>query len=519
MKNKLPNGLCLIGLAAWALSGSAGYADTAVRIAVEHFTVEGDNPLGAEETRTILSQYESQSHDLNGLQSTAKALESAIRAKGHAFYRVILPKQQLGKSHDVALKVVSFPLDEINVEGNRHYERDNILDSLPHLNVGEVPDNETVVNDLKVANYSPGKKLALVFRKMEGSGHLGADLNVRDQDPQSFNFTFNNRGTSSTGRFRLGLAYQHANLFGLDHVLNVNFMASPEDVAGIKQYGVNYMLPIYQTRGWLSGYWSKSDVDVGAIGDFNISGSGEMGGLHYLQFLPQVHGYEHWLDVGWDDKAFTNTVLFGQANVGSNVRSNPFSLTYRGEVGGGAYQAAFNAGWATNITGGADNDTAAYAASRIGAKPQWDVWRYGTNLDFRLYENWVWRQMYSGQYSGQALIPAEQLGLGGMMTVRGYSEREAGGDVANLYKSELWTPQWYPGVNFLAFYDQGHRYLYNAAASGQKSTAWLRSIGVGARWHWQDTVTTSVDLAQALDDSTQTQRYSGKVHAQIMIRF
>lgn len=506
-----------MGLIALSLISGGVTAEQEVRVTVEHFVVEGENPLDAEATRAILARFEQQSHNLDGLQTAAKALEEAIREKVNPFYRVILPKQNLGKSRDVALKVISYPLGEIKVEGNEHYDKDNILAGLPHLTLNSVPDNDAVVNDVKVSNYNPGKKLALTYHKLEGAGGLGADIQVKDQNPQSFSFSFNNRGTSSTGRFRLGVGYQHANLFGLDHVLNVSFSASPENVEGIKQYGVNYMLPIYQTRGWLSGYWSKSDVDVGAVGDFNITGSGEMGGLHYQQFLPQMKGYEHWVDVGWDDKLFTNTVLFGQENVGTSVRSMPVSVTYRSDINGATYHSSVNLGWAKNIQGGTLNDAAAYMGNG-GAKPDWDVWRYGMNMDFRLPASWMWRHQYSGQYSTQTLIAAEQLGLGGLSSVRGYSERETGGDVANLYKSEVWTPQWYPGVNFLAFYDQGHRFLYNPQP-GQNSTEWLRSIGVGARWSWQNNVTTSVDLAQALDEGPQTKRHTGKVHAQVMIHF
>lgn len=510
-----------MGLIALSLISVTVHAEPEVRVTVEHFVVEGDNPLHAEETQTVLARFERQSHNLDGLQAAAKALEEAIREKGNAFYRVILPKQHLGKSREVTLKVIAYPLGDIKIEGNQYYQRDNILAGLPHLELNSVPDNEAVVNDLKVSNYNPGKKLALTYHKLDSGDGLGADIQVKDQNPQSFSFSFNNRGTASTGRFRLGVGYQHANLFDLDHVLNVNFSASPEDVPGIKQYGVNYMVPIYRTRGWLSGYWSKSDVDVGAVGDFNITGSGEMGGLHYQQFLPRMKGYEHWLDVGWDDKLFSNTVLFGQENLGTPVRSMPVSVTYRSDIDGTSYHAGFNVGWAKNIQGGTENDAAAYAANG-GAKPDWDVWRYGMNLDFKLPASWMWRHQYSGQYSSQHLIAAEQMGLGGMTSVRGYSERETGGDIANLYKSEVWTPQWYPGVNFLAFYDQGHRFVYNAQAAGQDTSAWLRSIGVGARWSWQDNVTTSVDLAQTLDDgegTQKTQRHSGKVHAQVMIHF
>lgn len=500
----------MISMGAWAAQD--------FHFTVEHFSVDGDNPLSVEETRAILVSHEHKSHDLDTLRMVAKDLENAIRAKGHAFYRVVLPSQTIGKGSDVQIKVISFKLGEVQTDGNKHFDRDNILASVPHLQVNEVPDNEAISNDIKVANYHPNKKLALTFRQMENSDLIGANLKAKDQDPQSITATVNTRGSRDTGGFRTGMGYQYSNLFGLDHVIGANFMTSPDHVDGVKQYGLNYMLPIYKTRGWVSGYWAKSDVDSGAIGDFNISGSGEMGGVHYLQFLPRLKNYEHWLDVGWDDKLFNNSVVFGLAQLGTNVRSSPFSLGYRSTINSAGYQAGFNAQWNKNIVSGSFSDSAAYQGNRLGAKPDWDVWRYGGNLDFSLVDGWIWRHAYSGQYSQAPLIAAEQMGLGGLTTVRGYTERETGGDIANLYKTEVWTPQWLPGVNFLAFYDQSHRHLLDTPQS-QKPTLWLRGVGLGARWQWQDSASVTLDLAHAIDDGPQTSSGSGRVHAQVMFRF
>jgi hemolysin activation/secretion protein len=110
------------------------------------------------------------------------------------------------------------------------------------------------------------------------------------------------------------------------------------------------------------------------------------------------------------------------------------------------------------------------------------------------------------------------MGLGGLTTVRGYREREVGGDSGHLFKTEFWTPELLPGLHVLAFYDQGHAELQRTLP-GEKSAQWLRSTGMGARWHWQQNLSLSVDLAHAFDRSPQTRAGDGRVHAQVMYRF
>jgi hemolysin activation/secretion protein len=487
---------------------------------VERFEVVGDNPLSPGKASEIVAPFAHKAHSLASLREIAKTLEQAIRDRGYSFYRVVLPPQTLESKAVVQLKVVAFRLGDISVEGNRHFSRENVLSSLPDLELGVSPNNETLAQQIKVANNHPQKKLGLTFRQLDKPDTIGAKVTVEDESPHQFTLMMNTRGSQQTGDFRIAAGYQYSNLWGLDHIVNVSYTTSPDHFDEVRQYGASYMLPIYPLRGWLSGYYARSDVDTGTIGGlFQVSGSGELGGVHYQQYLPRWKTYEHWLDIGWDDKLFNNSVVYGRVqDLGVDVRSRPFSVAYRGQLNWQRHHAGFEFGWAGNLGGGDDNTKAAYAGTRAGAKPDWDALRYGAFWDIGLPAAWTWRHSFTGQYSSDPLIPAEQIGLGGLTTIRGYRERETGGDIGHIYKTEIWTPQWLPGLNFLAFYDQGHRELHNPQP-GEKDSLWLRSTGMGARWQWRDQLSVSVDLAYAFDRGTQTQPGSGRVHAQLLYRF
>ena len=501
-------------------TGSTAAATAPIDFPVEHVRVAGDNPLSDSQTGQLLARFLRRRHTLASLRSVAKTLETHLHEQGYTFYTVIVPPQTLGPDATLQLEVKALTLAEIQVEGNQHFSSDNILASLPHLRLHQTPDNDRLAADIKYANQHPHKQVNVIFHPLAHSENPGARVSVKDRSPHEFLWMMNTRGSAQTGDFRMMGAWQYSNLWGLDHIINVNYTLSPDHFDEVRQYGASYQLPVYRLKGWLSGYYARSDVDTGTVGGlFDISGSGEMAGVHYRQFLPHWRGYEHWLNAGFDDKLFNNDVIYGQVqNIGADVRSRPFSLTYQAQFSQDGLRAGWDVGWVGNLGGGDYNDRSAYTATRQGARPDWNAVRFGAFWDVGLPLDFSWHNTVSGQYSSDLLIPAEQMGLGGLTTVRGYREREVGGDSGHLFKTEFWTPELLPGLHVLAFYDQGHAELQRTLP-GEKSAQWLRSTGMGARWHWQQNLSLSVDLAHAFDRSPQTRAGHGRVHAQVMYRF
>lgn len=84
--------------------------------------------------------------------------------------------------------------------------------------------------------------------------------------------------------------------------------------------------------------------------------------------------------------------------------------------------------------------------------------------------------LFEGQVAGEALIPGEQFGLGGVHSVRGFAERELSGDDGFRASVELWPPA-VPGTSlrFLLFADAGRVILE------EQSSDAIASIGAGMR--------------------------------------
>lgn len=497
---------------------TTGHATTPEEISFEvnDFVIEGDSPLLKEEIDQQLQSEGHKRHTLLSLQKVGKELEQFIRSKGHAFYRVVLPPQTLNNGI-ISLKVVDFKVSDIEVSGNQYFDKDNIIASLPGLKQGESPNTRNIAEYIKVANRHPAKQVKLTFKQSDAVDSIKANIVVSDQRPYQASLIINNTGSETSGEFRMTAAVQHANLWNMDHILNGSYTSSPDNLSNVQQYGVNYSIPLYKLKSWLSAYYAYSNVDTGVVAnDFDVTGSGEMFGIHYLQYLPRIARYEHWLDLGIDNRYFINDIRFLGTQIGTNVRSVPFSAMYKGGYEWPLTKLGFYLQWLKNTDLGGHNTQQHYIATRLNSKQDWDLYRYGVNITGNL-KRWIFSVKLTGQYANSSLISGEQIGLGGSYSVRGYNERETSADAGEVVNLEIYTPRW-KGLNFLTFYDYGHGRKQDVQPGELKKWT-VSSIGVGARWQWKTHVQTRVDLAHTLEQAGSTNAGTNRIHASIILRY
>ncbi len=503
-------------------SEAAGIND--ISFMVKKFNIEGELPADFDEIDAILFNAQERRYTLKELKALSVTIEEVMRNEGYAFYRVVIPPQSLSTGN-VTLKVVSFSLSDIEVKGNDYYDEINVLRSMPDLSLDKPINTLALARGLKFANYNSSKQIKVTFKQSEKTEQVKASINVDEGRPYNISFIANNAGSEETGEFRLTAALQYNNLWNFDHTFNASYTTSPDHADEIMQYGFSYNAPIYYLKGWLTGYYAKSDSKSGQVaGGFDISGSGEMYGMHYLQYLPSIKplkSYQHWFDIGIDNRSFNNSIVLGAEDLGNNVRSLPISLKYKGEFPWKSMQLGFHIEWAKNLGVGSENTQVAYTDSRFGATKDWDVLRYGMTSNL-YYHQWIFRGIFSGQYTDDALISGEQLGLGGTYSVRGYQERETSADSGNILKLEVHTPSWY-NANLLTFFDYGHGNRNVALA--EEARKWqVSSAGIGVRWYWQQYITFSLDWAFALNSAASLQENrtlagDSDLHGSIMLKY
>lgn len=427
------------------------------------------------------------------------------------------------------LRITEGRLAQVAVAGNKAYSAANIRASLPPLQEGAAPNTAALVGAILLANDNPAKQVAVNFTPGGRPGEVDARVDVEEDRVSKFGVSLDNSGPRTTGRERLGLSYQHANLFGLDHVLNVQLQTSVQQPDKASSITGSYRLPWYRqglTLDVIAAYSDNRSNTESAAGPLFFSGKGVYAGLRLNQALASRGDYRHKLSYGIDYKDFNNNCsISGIALDGcGTITALPFSLSYQGQLSKPGYQTGFSLGYYRNLPGGRHGQE-----ERYGSRPRsWQALRASAYLMLPLGD-WQWRTTLNGQYSNDALIPSEQFGAGGAASVRGYDERTAAGDRGLNGNLELLTPELASkfklpashSLRGLLFYDAA--WVRNSDAS-PLAISHLASVGVGLRYSFDKSTSLRCDAGSAQvatppGASTPRVPNSGFVHVSFQYAF
>lgn len=497
---------------------AAGAQDIALQ--VDDYEIEGFNPLSNSRTRSILRPFTGELAGISTILEAATTLERAIQDEGYALISVIVPEQPVS-GRVIRLQTQGFVIANVESTGNEHFSDQNILRSAPSLARGAHPNLEPLQRSLSVANLHPFKRVTLNFVSRErDSREIDVNLAVQDREPRQFFAWLNDTGTDDTGEYRLGLGYQHGNLFDRDHVGTFTFTTSPDQIEDVRQFGLNYRFPLYRAGGYVDLLAFDSDIDTGRVAEvFDVAGRGRTYRAAYTQLLPKRGGYSHKAYAAVADKLFDNDITFQSNDLVADVRSRPLELGYEFKWQRERVTLVNDFSWRRNLPGGEFNDEDDYDASRAGADRDWQAFAYNGSVQVTAG---AWRVVggVRAQLADEPLIAGEQFGIGGQNSVRGFEERELTGDKGYSVSLEVWAPQ-YRSFSFLGFVDHG-RIEREDPLPGELDSAGIASAGVGMRWrspqrHWS----VRVDAAHVIDGSGPagaTQDGDSRLHFTLVYR-
>jgi len=494
----------------------------APRFDINRFEVTGNTLIPADEVERLVAPYTGKSRDFAVIQHALEALEGAFRDRGYGVVQVLLPEQDITRGV-VQFRVLQPTVGRVVIEGNTQFDSANIRHSLPSVKEGETPNSQDIARNLQITAEHPVKQTSVLLRSGASEDQVDVNIKVTDDKPWRGFLTLDNTGTGDTGYFRLGIGYQHANVFNSDHVFTAQYVTSPTDLDQVSVYGVGYRIPFYSLDSSLDLIAGYSDVDSGTVqGLFNVSGQGSIGIVRWNYFLPKSADYEHKIALGLDYRAYQNQVLFQGTGIVPDVTIHPASLTYSGLWRGTASELSFYGSGAKNVPGGKDGDDAAFQASRAGASADYSVFRYGFNYVRQFRNAWQTRLGFSGQYTQDPLVSGEQFGIGGPDSVRGYLLREFANDRGMAAQLELYTPDLARGIGLgdnyklrlLGFYDYGSVSRVDPLP-GETTDTFINSAGIGLRVGYRKSVVLRLDLAQVLKETANrdndSQRLTGAV--------
>ena len=522
----------LAGAQAPAPSGPGASAAQEPRFDIIRFVVEGATLLTSDEIESALAPFRGKAKDFADVQRALEAIESLYATTGYNAVQVILPEQEVERG-EVRFRVIEAKIGAMVVDGNKFFDAANIRASLPALASGGSPNIHRIADNLRIANESPAKQTTVLLRSGAEEGVVDAVVRVSDARPIKYSLTLDNTGTSQTGAFRVGLGYQHANLFNRDHVLSMQYVTAPNDARHVDHFSVipsrnvtiiggSYRVPIYRWGDSIDVTAGYSNVNSGVVQNlFNVSGAGTIFGVKYNYALPRWGDLEHRLAFGWDWRAFRSDV----SRVGTDfslvpdITVHPISILYSGAYRQSSHETSYSLSFHENLPGGNDGGSAAFQASRLGGRPGYLIARYGISHNRAFANDWQMRAAFNGQATRDRLVAGEQFGIGGIDSVRGFIEREIVNDHGYRGTIEGYTPDlagltdWLSGYRMrgVLFYDFGRVTRMEPLASEPFGQS-IASAGFGVRLSRGTNLSLRLDYAVVLDKGGLQSRGDGRAH-------
>ncbi|MDP2823305.1 MAG: ShlB/FhaC/HecB family hemolysin secretion/activation protein [Sulfuritalea sp.] len=510
---------------------------------IVRFQIEGNSILPADKTQELVAPFVGQKKRYGDVQKALEALEGEYRRLGYGTVQVYVPEQEL-TTGVVRLQVSEGVVGKVTITGNKYFDNANVRASLPNLKEGTAPNMRQLSENVQLTNENPAKQVEVTLGVSEEEGKVDVRVEVKEENPERFYVTLDNTGTKGTGKHRVGVSYQNANLGNSDQVLTLAYTTAVDPPGGMKilanrmlpwQNGngvkvdilsIGYRLPLYSLGDSVDFIYGNSSTDSPSnspnlASGLAINGKGEVFGLRYNHIFPRAGEFTSKLVFGFDYKYMNsrcatngNPTAFGGAGCTPHT-FRPVSATYSGQWQKPGEAIDFNIGVVHHLfpmgsrftynpvapatAGGTDRYS---AASGYMTKDQFAALRFGGSYATAIAGDWLVRVAASGQHANNALPAGERLGLAGSNAVRGFLERAVAADrgyVANFeaYSPDIAASLGVPGnLKWLVFYDSAHGFNLNPSVNQKVNIA---SLGVGLRYNIKKDVSARFDIARVMD--------------------
>ncbi|MFZ5502219.1 MAG: ShlB/FhaC/HecB family hemolysin secretion/activation protein [Pseudomonadota bacterium] len=471
-----------------------------LRFDISGYTLEGATYLTQAEIDAAVAPFVGKEKDFSDVQRALEAVENAYAQIGLTAVQVLLPEQELERGA-IRFRVIESRFGKVTVKDNQFVSEANVLNAIPSVRSGNLPNSKQIARELKLANENPARQMNVVLKAGTKDDEVDANVVVTDSKPTAWGVSLDNTGSPETGRTRLGVSFRHANVLDRDHVANFQYQMSPEQTNRVMVLGGSYKVPLYQRGASVEFFAGYSSVNSVVSGLSNFQGGGTLLSARYNQSLPRFSKFDPRISFGLDWRDFSRIQQNNTTTIFNEVVVMPISVSYMAQGKFAQSDVNLNASLAANIQGmdkGRAGDFARYdtAPGAIQPKPDYKVARYGASYARLLGDDWQIRAVLNGQWSPDVLVQGEQMRLGGMDAVRGFSEGFVGGESGTRWNLEGYTPEVSKNgirIRGLLFADGGQI----RKADGTHSS--ISGAGIGLRGSLTDRLMLRLDVAQVLN--------------------
>lgn len=528
--------LALVSTAAspvWAQQASQQEEIQVARFDILEYRVLGNTVLARERIERAVAPFLGEKRTVADVEAARTALEKVYRDAGFGTVLVDTPEQRVAGGV-VTLQVVEAPITRLRVVGAKYYSQGRILERVPALAEGQVPNFNEVGAQLGSVNRTADRRVTPLLRPGKLPGTTEVDLQVDDSAPLHGSLELNNKHGPNTTSSRLVGSLRYDNLWQREHSLGLQLQLSPEKTSEVRALSASYTVPAEGGMWVMSFVDSKSSTTVKA-NDLLVVGTGRIFGVRRLLFdVSETLMQSLTLSADYKDMRSTTYQLANgllvstpgncEEAICTPIRYAPLGASY--SVTATRKKSTTQAGVGLTLGLRAlTNDESEFADKRYGAQSNFLVLRLDLGRVQKLAGGAEVSARIEGLLGNQPLISDEQFAVGGADSVRGYLESAAAGDKGVRASLEarsrnLWARKESPdhSLKALVFLEGGGVWT-KMPLPGQDRREGLLSTGVGLRLKAGRHTSLGVDVALPLRDGGGTDKGHPRVHASATVEF
>lgn len=458
-----------------------------VRISVSRFKVTGARAYPGELLAGLVTPWENQEIDIQGLNDAAGAITRHYQRNGYLLAYAYLPVQKIEQGV-VEIAVMEGMVDAIQIVTAQDVRlNDEVIQA--HLDgLREAPSllQADLESRLLRLNDIPGVVARAAFTPGQRPGSADIVVTVAEEEPLSSSVDFDNHGGESTGEYRVGATFHLKNLFGWGD--STRFRLQTSRRLGLVNGGLTTRVPL-GGEGWsFEGGLSRLTYELGApYAELGARGEATVISAGFGKTVRRTLSEQVSVRGAFQRKYLRDIIAFVSDN---EKHSDQLSLGLRGQWLSGP------TGLYTNfeLSGGTlDWDSAQPAGATSGHFTKFNL---DETLRYALGEGWSLTGRLSTQYAWDNLDSSEKLSLSGPFAVRAYVPGEASVDRGLIGALELrhaW-PMTGGTLTGMLFYDYAMGQLQVDPAPGD-NTRHLRGGGLGLNWQENDQTDYSLTAA------------------------
>ncbi|MEH2311320.1 MAG: ShlB/FhaC/HecB family hemolysin secretion/activation protein [Nostoc sp.] len=418
----------------------SGQDDPNARFQVDRIEVVGSTVFKPEQLTAVTAPFVGRKLTFIELLQVKDAITKLYVDHGYVTTGALIVPQTV-EAGVIKIQVIEGSLQEIKIIGNRRlrsqYIRDRILlGAKTPLNVPHLLEKLQLLRlDPRIQNLSA---------ELQTGVHPGTSvLQVEVEEANTFKptATLDNGRSPSVGSFRRGIDLQEANLLGLGDTLSVGYA----NTDGSNTINLNYTLPINARNGTVFFGFNQgwNHVIEKPFSVLDIQSNTRSYELGYRQPLVQKPTQE--LAIGLSFSRQESQTELGIDNIGpyklspgadANGKTNISALRFFQEYTQRSNQYVFAA--RSQFSFGVDWFDA--NVSQDEPDSRFFAWRGQAQWVRQLAPDTLFLTRGDFQLAADSLVPLEQFGLGGQLSVRGYRQDSLITDNGMLLSAEFRLP-------------------------------------------------------------------------------